>query len=210
MVSPVEFIPIAEDTGLIVAIGEWVLRTACGQARLWLDAGFEPLRMAVNVSGIQLQQESFTATAALALQESGLDPTQLEIEITESTIIESHGATARALASLDAMGIGLALDDFGTGYSSLAYLRRFPISRLKIDKSFVSELPGNVDDAALTSAIVTMAHELRLAVVAEGVETQEQAEYLRGIGCDHLQGYLFSKPVSAADFSRLLKPAKSE
>jgi EAL domain-containing protein (putative c-di-GMP-specific phosphodiesterase class I) len=184
------------------------LRVACGQASLWNEAGFEPLQMAVNVSGLQLMHEEFPAAVARALHESGLAPELLEIEITESTIIQSHGATANALERLNAMGVGLALDDFGTGYSSLAYLRRFPINRLKIDRSFVSELPGNSDDAALTAAIVTMAHELRLTVVAEGVETQQQADHLRSIGCDHLQGYLFSRAVPAADFKQLLEQAK--
>jgi diguanylate cyclase (GGDEF)-like protein len=207
-VSPGEFIPIAEDTGLIVTIGEWVIRTACSQASLWQEAGYEPLRMAVNVSGLQLMEDGFPAVVARALQESGLDPEHLEIEITESTIIQSHGATADALERLNGMGVRLALDDFGTGYSSLAYLRRFPINRLKIDRSFVSELPDNTDDAALTAAIVTMAHALRLTVVAEGVETVDQANHLRSIGCDHLQGYLFSRPIPAADFRQLLEQAK--
>jgi len=209
-VSPVEFVPVAEDSGLIVAIGEWVLRVACEQAQSWQEAGFEPLRMAVNVSGIQFRHGNFPNTVARALEESGLSPAHLEIEITESTIMENDAATIDALQSLDEMGVRLALDDFGTGYSSLSYLRRFPISRLKIDRSFVSELPGNRDDAALTAAIVTMAHSLRLGVVAEGVETLEQAEHLQNLGCDDLQGHLFSAAVPASDFASLLERVKDE
>jgi diguanylate cyclase (GGDEF)-like protein len=209
-ISPDEFVPIAEDTGLIVAIGEWVLRVACGQARLWQEAGYQPLRMAVNVSEIQLRRPDFSKTVAEALRESGLGPEHLEIEITESTLIENYSATVDTLRRLDEMGVGLALDDFGTGYSSLSYLRRFPISVLKIDRSFVSELPANRDDAALVAAIVTMGHSLRLRVVAEGVETLEQAGHLRALGCDHLQGHLFSAAVPANEFARSLTMDKPE
>jgi diguanylate cyclase (GGDEF)-like protein len=209
-VEPTEFIPIAEDSGLIVAIGEWVIRAACGQARMWHEAGFQPLRMAVNVSGIQLRQSSFPETVAQALQESGLSPSHLEIEITESTIMRDDPVTVNSLRRLDEMGVGLALDDFGTGYSSLSYLRRFPITRLKIDRSFVSELSGNPEIAALTEAIVTMARALRLKVVAEGVEALEQVEQLRGLGCDELQGYFFSEAVPANELVPFLERAKGD
>jgi len=209
-VSPSEFVPIAEDSGLIVAIGEWVLRVACGQARLWQEAGFQPLRMAVNVSGIQLRQSRFPDMVAQALQESGLSPAHLEIEITESTILQNDPVTVDSLRRLDEMGVGLALDDFGTGYSSLSYLRRFPITRLKIDRSFVSELSTDPEIAALTEAIVTMASALRLKVVAEGVETLEQAEHLRGLGCDELQGHFFSEAVPANELEGFFERAKDD
>jgi diguanylate cyclase (GGDEF)-like protein len=209
-VEPSEFIPIAEDSGLILAIGEWVLRMACGQARMWQEAGFQPLRMAVNVSGIQLRQSRFPDMVSQALRESGLSPEHLEIEITESTIMQNDPVTVNSLRALDEMGVGLALDDFGTGYSSLSYLRRFPITRLKIDRSFVSELSTNPEVAALTEAIVTMASALRLKVVAEGVETLEQAEYLRGLGCDEFQGHFFSQAVPPNELTKFLERAKDD
>jgi diguanylate cyclase (GGDEF)-like protein len=209
-VSPSEFVPIAEDTGLIVAIGEWVLRTACAQARAWQDSGLEPIRMAVNVSGHQLRQPTFLEAVAESLRHSGLGAGCLEIEITESTIMQNDGVTVDACRRLDEMGVGLVLDDFGTGYSSLSTLRRFPIGRLKIDRSFVSDLPACRDDAALTSGIIAMAHSLGLQVVAEGVETLEQADFLRDLGCDDLQGYLFSPAVPAAEFERFLHRRKRE
>ena len=209
-VPPSEFVPIAEDSGLIVDIGQWVLRVACGQARMWHEAGFQPLRMAVNVSGIQLRQSSFPDVVAQALQDSGLSPAQLEIEITESTIMQNDPVTVNSLRTLDEMGVGLALDDFGTGYSSLSYLRRFPITRLKIDRSFVSELSTDPEVAALTEAIVSMASALRLKVVAEGVETLEQAEHLRGLGCDELQGHFFSRAVPPNELSKFLERAKDD
>jgi diguanylate cyclase (GGDEF)-like protein len=209
-VSPVEFIPVAEDAGLIVALGEWVIRTACSQARAWQDAGFRPVRMAVNVSGQQLRDPGFVDIVARTLEESGLSTESLELEITESTIMQDDEATNEAFQKLTDLGLAIALDDFGTGYSSLSYLRRFTIDRVKIDRSVVAGIPGDVDDMAVTAAIVAMAHNLMLRVVGEGVETPEQAQSLRELGCDELQGYLFSRAVRAEDVIPFLveeKPA---
>ena len=209
-VSPSEFVPIAEDTGLIVGIGEWVLRTACVQAQAWQEQGLRPIRMGVNVSGHQLRQPTFMEAVSRALRETGISPDCLEVEITESTIMQNDGVTVATCRQLDEMGVGLVLDDFGTGYSSLSYLRRFPIGRVKIDRSFVSELPACRDDAALTKGIIAMAHSLGLKVVAEGVETVEQANFLRQAHCDDLQGYLFSAAVPPEEFARFLEPQKRE
>jgi diguanylate cyclase (GGDEF)-like protein len=209
-VSPSEFVPIAEDTGLIVEIGEWVLRTACAQAQAWQDEGLRAIRMGVNVSGHQLRQPSFLESVTRTLRETGISPGCLEMEITESTIMQDDSVTVATCRQLDEMGVGLVLDDFGTGYSSLSYLRRFPICRLKIDRSFVSELPACREDAALTTGIVAMAHSLGLKVVAEGVETVEQADFLRQARCDDLQGYLFSAAVPAEEIARFLQPEKRE
>ncbi|MBW2270737.1 MAG: EAL domain-containing protein [Deltaproteobacteria bacterium] len=207
-VAPDEFVSVAEDAGLIVPIGAWVLRTACAQAQAWQAAGFRPLRMAVNVSGHQLREPTFVGTVARVLRDSGLSPAHLELEITESTIMQEDEVTDSAFRRLDELGVGLALDDFGTGYSSLSYLRRFPIGRVKIDRSFVSGIPADADDVAIVAAIAAMAHNLLLAVVAEGVETLEQAESLRELGCQELQGYLFSPAVSAEEFEGFLELQK--
>jgi len=209
-VSPAEFIPIAEETGLIVDIGEWVLRTACGQYRAWRAEGLGAIRIDVNVSGHQIRQPSFVAKVARVLEETGVSASHLELEITESTIMQEDDVTSEAFQALDDMGVGIALDDFGTGYSSLSYLKRFPIDRVKIDRSFVSQVTSNSDDRAITNAIIAMAHSLRLRVVAEGVETREQADFLRARNCDELQGYLFSRPVPASDFTHLLEREKVE
>ncbi|MGH0036690.1 MAG: putative bifunctional diguanylate cyclase/phosphodiesterase [Myxococcota bacterium] len=207
-ISPAEFVPVAEDADLIVPIGQWVIRTACLQARAWQDAGYAPIRMSVNLSGQQLRKPGFVETVARALEESGLGADALELEITESTIMQDDEATNEAFRQLYDMGIALALDDFGTGYSSLCHLRRFPIDRVKIDRSFVAGIPGNGDDMAVTAAIVSMAHNLLLKVVGEGVETLEQAESLRELGCDELQGYLFSRAVPGAGIVRFLEETK--
>ena len=208
--SPSEFIPIAEGTGLIVPVGAWVLRTACEQAQAWQTAGFRPIRMSVNVSGHQLRQPGFIESVRQTLRETGLSPAYLDFEITESTIMQDDEATAEVFRDLDELGVGLVLDDFGTGYSSLSYLRRFAISRVKIDRSFVAEIPGNPEDMAVTAAIVAMAHSLLLTVVGEGVETLEQAQSLRELGCEELQGYLFSAAVPATEFDRFLEREKSD
>ena len=208
-VSPSEFIPIAEDTGLIVPIGAWVLRTACAQVRAWQDQGYQSLRMAVNVSGQQIRNPAFVEKAAEVLAEIGLSPDLVELEITESTIMQDDEMTDSAFQRLSELGFGLALDDFGTGYSSLSYLRRFAISRVKIDRSFVSRIPGIAEDLALVAAIVAMARNLLLPTVAEGVESLEQAQSLRELGCDELQGFLFSPAVPAADFTRFLERKKA-
>lgn len=207
-VSPDEFIPVAEETGLIIAIGEWVLRTACIQSRRWRDAGYRRIRISVNLSGQQLRRIPFADQVGEILRETGASADDLDLEITESTIMQDDLITAKALKKLHAAGVGLTLDDFGTGYSSLSYLRRFPIDRVKIDRSFVAGVVANPDDAALTAAIIAMAHSLRLPVVAEGVETLEQAELLRQGGCDEFQGYLFSPPVPADQFGSFLEREK--
>ncbi len=209
-VSPAMFIPVAEDTGLIYPIGAWVLRTACAQAQAWQKAGFRPIRMAVNLSGHQIRRPEFIESVQQALEETGLSAEWLELEITESTIMQNDEATDRAFWALDHLGIGLALDDFGTGYSSLSYLRRFPIRRVKIDRSFVAQIPGDADDTAMAAAIVAMAHNLMLSVVAEGVETEEQAQSLRELGCEELQGFLFSPAVPAEEFVRFLDRDKDD
>jgi diguanylate cyclase (GGDEF)-like protein len=203
-VSPNEFIPIADETGLIVAIGEWVLRTACSQARAWELAGHTDLRISVNVSSHELRQPGWHRAVRRVLEETGLTPAMLELEMTETAILQSDDVTSSTLFELDALGVGVALDDFGTGYSSLSYLKRFPIDRLKIDRSFVGDIAADPDDAALTSAILAMAKSLRLEVVGEGVETEEQARFLRERGCNELQGELYSPPLSAEEFERLV------
>lgn len=208
LIAPDDFIPIAEDTGLIVEIGSWVLRAACEQACLWQKKGFQPIRISVNISGHQIRQPDFVEKVATALRETGLSPLDLELEITESTIMQEDEATDLAFRHLHELGVPIALDDFGTGYSSLSYLRRFNISRLKIDRSFVARIPNDPEDMAVTAAIVAMAHQLLLPVVGEGVETIEQAQSLTEIDCDELQGYLFSRPLSASDFERFLTREK--
>jgi predicted signal transduction protein with EAL and GGDEF domain len=207
-VAPDEFISVAEDAGLILPIGEWVLRSACQQAQAWQAAGYRPIRMAVNVSGHQLRQPGFADTVSQILRDTGLSSAHLEFEITETTIMQKDEVTDGAFRALNDLGVGLALDDFGTGYSSLSYLRRFPIDRVKIDRSFVAGIPTDADDMAITAATVAMAHNLLLKVVAEGVETEEQAESLRELGCEELQGYLFSPAVPADEFVPFLERDK--
>ncbi len=209
-VSPAEFIPIAEETGLILPIGEWVLNTACAQSERWRDAGLRPIRLSVNLSAHQLRRETLIGTVRRILAETGMSPAQLELEITESAFVENEQETIATLRELHDLGVGLALDDFGTGYSALSYLRRFPIDRLKMDRSFISEIVTNSNDAALAAAVIAMAHTLRLPVVAEGVETLEQADLLRARACDELQGFLFSPAVSPDEFARFLDDEKED
>ncbi len=204
IIGPDEFIPVAEETGLIVPLGEWVFRTACEQYQTWQAEGHESIRISINLSAYQLRERSVIEMVAKALRETELEAGQVELEITETAIMQDDEATTKAFHDINAMGVGLALDDFGTGYSSLSYLRRFPLTRLKIDRSFVKEIPSNQDDRALTSAIISLAHSMRLGVVAEGVETREQANFLREKGCDELQGFLFSPAVPAEKFSGFL------
>lgn len=208
MVSPAEFIPLAEETGLIVPIGEWILRTACAQNKAWQQRGLSPVRMGVNLSVRQLQRQNLIGTIAHALNETGLDPNYLELELTESIIMKSNESTMAELRELHLGGIEISIDDFGTGYSSLSYLKRLPIDTLKIDKSFVQDVATDPDDAAIVAAIITMAHTLKLKVVAEAVETVEQLEFLRSLKCDRMQGYLFSKPLPAEEITRLLVEGK--
>jgi diguanylate cyclase (GGDEF)-like protein len=209
-VGPDEFIPIAESTGQISRIGSWVLSEACAQTCAWQDAGFREIRMSVNVSGCQLRDDDWVETVADTLRETGLSSACLDLEITETSIVREDPKTISALTRLSEMGVGIVLDDFGTGYSSLTHLRGLPINRIKIDRSFVSEITEQGEGGALAGAIVSLAHSLQLEVVAEGVETEAQAKFLRSGGCDEVQGYLFSRPVPAEEFVRFLtrdKPA---
>jgi len=205
LVPPLQFIPLAEETGLIVPIGQWVLRTACAQTKAWQAGGLSPLRIAVNLSARQFSQDSLLEDVARVLAETGLEAPLLELEITESMVMRNPAHAVALLDSLKAMGVHLSIDDFGTGYSSLSYLKRFPIDNLKIDRSFIQDLPADGEDAAITRAIIAMAHSLRLTVVAEGVETEKQRTFLHQHGCNEMQGFLFSKPLSAEDFVTLLQ-----
>ena len=204
-VSPTCFIPLAEETGLMLPIGEWVLRTACAQNRAWRDLGLPPVRIAVNLSPIQIQQKDFVQMVRTALDVNGLPPDALELEITEGVMMQDVERAIPVLQSLHEMGIRISVDDFGTGYSSLNYLRRFAIDTLKIDRSFVNDITSDPDDAAIVRAIVTLAHSLDLTVVAEGVETTAQLRHLRSLGCNLIQGYLLSKPVSADEITATLR-----
>jgi diguanylate cyclase (GGDEF)-like protein/PAS domain S-box-containing protein len=204
MLQPSDFIQLAEDTGMITQIGDWVLRTAFAQNKLWLDSGFSPMRLAVNVSARQFQQSAFIGTICDLLKETNLDPALLELELTEASIMKEPEKAIDKLSKLRDLGIKVAIDDFGTGYSSLSYLKRFPIDTLKIDKTFVADVSTSEDDAAIVKAIVMMGHALDLAVIAEGVETPQQLEYLTSLGCDVIQGYLFSAPLSTESFTELL------
>ncbi len=204
-ISPVEFIPIAEETGLIVPIGQWVLKQACKQAKTWTEFPFGDIAVSVNISSHQFQSDSLIDDVLGAALSAGIEPTLLELEITESVLLHDADNTLVALNTLKRAGIALSVDDFGTGYSSLSYLKRFPIDTLKIDRSFVKDLHTDQDDAAICAAILAMAQQLGLNVVAEGVETKEQLEFLRHHGCNQIQGFLCSKPLSANQFAVLLR-----
>ena len=204
-VSPVDFIAVAEDCGLIVRLTQWVLRQACEQAQAWREMGLAPLRMSVNISAIDFRQRDFVANLAAILKHTGLPPNQLELEITESVLMQNVDETVAILQSIKAMGVRLALDDFGTGYSSLSYLRRFPIDVLKIDQSFVRGLGVNSQDEQLISAIIGMGKSLELNIIAEGVETIEQLNFLQAQQCEEGQGFLFSKALPSKDFVQLLQ-----
>jgi diguanylate cyclase (GGDEF)-like protein/PAS domain S-box-containing protein len=204
LVPPAHFIPIAEECGVIVAIGRWVLREACRQARTWQCAGLPPVRIAINISAVELRAKDFVAGVRAILLETGLDPRFLELELTETFLWQDSKSTLAVLQALKAMGVQLALDDFGTGYSSLSYLRRFPIDTLKIDQSFVRDITTDAGDAGIVSAVISMGKSLHMRVVAEGVETREQLAFLREQRCPEGQGYHFSRPVVAGEFTRLL------
>jgi diguanylate cyclase (GGDEF)-like protein len=204
-VSPAQFIPVAEACGLIVPIGAWVLRQACAQARAWVDAGLPPMTLAVNVSAREFGDDNFPDGVFKILAETGLAPGALELELTETVLMKRAEAAAVVLQSLKERGVQVALDDFGTGYSSLSYLRRFPVDTLKIDQSFVRQISTGGADTTLVTAVIAMARGLKLRVVAEGVETLEELEFLRAQGCDEAQGYYFSRPVPAPQFARLLE-----
>ena len=205
LISPAEFIPLAEETGLIVPIGEWVLRTACAQARVWHDQGGLPLRVAVNISARQFRQRDLLDRIKAVLCDTGCRPDWLEIELTESLVMQDLRRTLDVLRGLKEMGISIAVDDFGTGYSSLSYLRRLPINVIKIDRSFIESVDSNQDDAAITAGIIALAKSLKLKLIAEGVETIGQLAFLRDHQCDEMQGYLFSPAIAASDVSHLLR-----
>ncbi|MCC7284843.1 MAG: EAL domain-containing protein, partial [Burkholderiaceae bacterium] len=204
-VSPAKFIPLAEETGLILTIGRWVLRNACAQGVAWQRAGLPPVRVSVNLSPRQLLDPELVGAVRNVLVETGLAPDLLELEVTESSVMHNVERALEVLGALKAMGVWLAIDDFGTGYSSLAQLKRFPIDTLKVDRSFIRELPSDSEDKAIAEAIIAMGRTLSLTVVAEGVETLEQQQFLRERACDQMQGFFFSKPVSAAEFAELLR-----
>jgi diguanylate cyclase (GGDEF)-like protein len=210
LVPPNLFIPIAEEAGLILSIGEWVLRQACTQMRAWLDSGLPPLRVSVNLSARQFRHGDLTAVVCSALEDARLQPGYLELELTESSIMHDPESSAATLQLLSTMGVHISIDDFGTGYSSLSYLWRLPLDKLKIDRSFVRELISNPDDVAIVKAIISLAHSLRLGVVAEGVETLEQLEYLRELGCDQYQGFYCSPAVPPDAFIELIKRLRAE
>jgi diguanylate cyclase (GGDEF)-like protein/PAS domain S-box-containing protein len=205
LLAPAHFINIAEETGLIVPLGNWVLRTACEQNKRWQRAGYATVRTAVNLSARQFAQPGLTESIAAALRESGLDPSELELEITESMVMTDVERTIVTLRDLKSLGVQLSVDDFGTGYSSLAYLKRFPIDVLKIDRSFVRDMTSDAGDAAIVTTVIALAHNLGLTVVAEGVEEPAQLEFLKRHGCDSAQGYLFSKPVPGESLARMLQ-----
>jgi diguanylate cyclase (GGDEF)-like protein len=204
LVYPSAFVPVLEDTGLIVHVGEWVVRTACVQQAVWTAAGYGDLRMAVNVSARQFRQKNFINVIRTALQDAELDPHFLQLEITESMLVENIGSAAATLRALHTLGVRFSLDDFGTGYSSLNYLKRFPLHTLKVDRSFLENIARDNDNAAIVSAIISLGHSLRMKVVAEGVETAQQLEFLRSIGCDAIQGEYVAAPMDVEQATRWL------
>ncbi len=210
LVPPDKFIRIAENSGLIMPIGEWVLRTACSQARKWQEEGLSVVPVAVNVSAVQFRQEDFPEIVRRVLHETGLAPQYLELELTESLLLSNADVVFSVLQQLTAMGLRLAIDDFGTGYSSLSYLKKFPVSKLKIDRSFIRDIAVNPDDMAITTAIISMAKSLNLKVIAEGVENEAQMSFLRAHECDEIQGYYFCKPLAAGEVADKLRADDSE
>jgi diguanylate cyclase (GGDEF)-like protein/PAS domain S-box-containing protein len=208
-VSPGKFIPVAEDCGLIVSIGNWVLREACRQTRAWADAGLPLATIAVNISAIEFRNEHFLDGVFAILQDTGLSPRRLELELTETVLMKRADSTESVFKKLRAAGVQLAVDDFGTGYSSLSYLRKFPIDSLKIDQSFVRQITANPDDTAIVTAVISMGRSLNLRVIAEGVETRHEMEFLQAHHCDEAQGYYFSRPLAAPEFGRLLETGVS-
>jgi EAL domain-containing protein (putative c-di-GMP-specific phosphodiesterase class I) len=205
MVSPADFIPVAEGSGLILPIGEWVLRCAVRQAKAWMDEGFAPLTMAVNLSAVQFRHPDLPELVTRILDEEGLPPEYLELELTESVAMHNPQGVIAVMNNLHECGVRMSIDDFGTGYSSLSYLKKFKVYKLKIDQSFVRDISTDPEDKAIVSAVINLAKSLGLKTIAEGVETEGQLAFLREQGCDEMQGYLFSKPVLARQFEALLK-----
>jgi EAL domain-containing protein (putative c-di-GMP-specific phosphodiesterase class I) len=204
-VPPIQFIAVAEDCGLIQSIGAWVLREACRQTRVWMDAGLPVTTMAVNVSPVEFRDENFLERLFAILSETGMDPRSLELELTEGVLMRYLNSTASTLHALRERGVTLAVDDFGTGYSSLSYLQKFRVDALKIDQSFIRQISTAGDDRAIVTAVIGMARSLKLRVIAEGVETLEEATFLRAHHCDEAQGYYFSRPVPPHQFAGLLR-----
>lgn len=209
LVPPGDFIPLAEETGLIQPIGEWVIENVCEHLRAWLDAGLPVPSVAINLSTRQFRQENLVRVIRQALRANKLDGGFIELEITESALMDDVLAAVAILRELKTIGVKLSLDDFGTGFSSPSYLKRFPIDQLKIDQSFVRDVTTDPDDAAICIAVIDLAHNLNLKVVAEGVETAEQMSYLRLQGCDEMQGYYFSRPLPAEAFVQILAERKT-
>jgi EAL domain-containing protein (putative c-di-GMP-specific phosphodiesterase class I) len=210
MVSPGEFIPIAEETGLIVDIDHWVLRTACKYQRQWQAQGFEPIQISVNLSTRQFQEPNFLERVRHVVEETGVDLSWIGFEITESLIMQNVDYAIKVLEELRNLGSSISIDDFGTGYSSLAYLKKFPIDKLKIDRTFVRDITTHTEDEAITKTIITLAKSLLLKVVAEGVETEGQIEKLKNLECDEFQGFYFSRPVPVQEFTAMLTPLVHE
>jgi EAL domain-containing protein (putative c-di-GMP-specific phosphodiesterase class I) len=205
VVTPAKIIPLAEESGLMEPISEWVLRTACLQHLAWQKAGLASMRMAVNVSTLLFKQQKLVRLIPRVLDDTGMDPSFLEIELTESSLLQIGKSTKAALQYLKETGVRIAVDDFGTGYSSLYHLKNYPLDALKIDRSFIKDIPGNEDSEVIVSAIIAMAHSLKLEVVAVGVETEKQLEFLEERGCDMIQGYLFSPPLPSYDIIPLIQ-----
>ncbi|MNV62007.1 Oxygen sensor protein DosP [compost metagenome] len=197
LVGPDEFITFSESRGLITPIGRWVMREACRQLKEWQDEGLALVPVAVNLSALEFRQRDVAGEIAAALRDTGLAPQYLGIELTESVLMHQTGQVLDTLNALKALGVGISIDDFGTGYSSLAYLKRYPIDKIKIDRSFVTETPGNTDDVAIVTAMIQMGHSLQIQTVAEGVETQAQVDLLAALGCDLIQGFVVSPPMDA-------------
>lgn len=204
IIPPIQFIPVAEETGLIEAIGNWVLRAGMKQMQDWRMRGLPEIQLSINISGIQFLQENFAHQLSYLLEEYQLPGAAIELEITEGILMSDTVASMDILTAIKKLGVALAIDDFGTGYSSLSYLKHLPIDRLKIDRSFVDDLPSHAGDIAITRSILHLAAAFQLQVTAEGVEMNSQFEFLRDLGCEAVQGYLFSRPVPAQDFEKLL------
>jgi diguanylate cyclase (GGDEF)-like protein len=205
MTAPAKFIPIAEETGLIVPIGDWALREACRRNKAWQEAGLPPMTICVNVSARQFMERNWVGRVADALRDSGLEARYLELELTESLIMQDAEQAVETMKELQRLGVQLSIDDFGTGYSSLSALKRFPVGRLKIDKSFIDNLPDDENDKAVVSAVISLGQKLKLQIIAEGVETEAQAAFLRENNCDEMQGYFFSKPLPASDIEEMIR-----